>query len=134
MAVSYTHLDATSLVFMSEEEFQGFDGTEIKKLSQKKTALAEEKLRLQQTVSQTARRIAKLERLLKQNTGKLKEDSTGAKKVYNTYEVIYMQEADRQRIARDIHDTVVQGLTALIPVSYTHLVVIYLDKEKSANK
>ena len=106
--------DATSLVFMSEEEFQGFDGTEIKKLSQKKTALAEEKLRLQQTVSQTARRIAKLERLLKQNTGKLKEDSTGAKKVYNTYEVIYMQEADRQRIARDIHDTVVQGLTALI--------------------
>lgn len=40
--------DATSLVFMSEEEFQGFDGTEIKKLSQKKTALAEEKLRLQQ--------------------------------------------------------------------------------------
>jgi hypothetical protein len=42
--------DATSLVFMSEEEFQGFDGTEIKKLSQKKTALAEEKLRLQQTV------------------------------------------------------------------------------------
>ena len=25
-----------------------------------------------------------------------------------------MQEADRQRIARDIHDTVVQGLTALI--------------------
>lgn len=106
--------DATSLVFMSEEEFQGFDGTEIKKLSQKKTALAEEKLRLQQTVSQTARRIAKLERLLKQSTGKLKEDSTGAKKVYNTYEVIYMQEADRQRIARDIHDTVVQGLTALI--------------------
>ena len=104
--------DATSLVFMSEEEFQGFDGTEIKKLSQKKTALAEEKLRLQQTVSQTARRIAKLERLLKQSTGKLKEDSTGAKKVYNTYEVIYMQEADRQRIARDIHDTVVQGLTA----------------------
>jgi len=84
--------DATSLVFMSEEEFQGFDGTEIKKLSQKKTALAEEKLRLQQTVSQTARRIAKLERLLKQNTGKLKEDSTGAKKVYNTYEVIYLQE------------------------------------------
>ena len=80
--------DATSLVFMSEEEFQGFDGTEIKKLSQKKTALAEEKLRLQQTVSQTARRIAKLERLLKQSTGKLKEDSTGAKKVYNTYEVI----------------------------------------------
>ena len=56
----------------------------------------------------------KLERLLKQSTGKLKEDSTGAKKVYNTYEVIYMQEADRQRIARDIHDTVVQGLTALI--------------------
>ena len=86
--------DATSLVFMSEEEFQGFDGTEIKKLSQKKTALAEEKLRLQQTVSQTARRIAKLERLLN--------------------EVIYTQEADRQRIARDIHDTVVQGLTALI--------------------
>lgn len=30
--------DATSLVFMSEEEFQGFDGTEIKKLSQKKTS------------------------------------------------------------------------------------------------
>lgn len=31
--------DATSLVFMSEEEFQGFDGTEIKKLSQKRQLL-----------------------------------------------------------------------------------------------
>ena len=29
--------DATSLVFMSEEEFQGFDGTEIRQLLQKKS-------------------------------------------------------------------------------------------------
>ncbi len=106
--------DTTSLVFMSEEEFQGFDGTEIKKLSQKKTALAEQKVQLQQSVSQTVRKIARLERLLTQNIEKSKEKTNGHGKVYNTYEVIYMQEADRQRIARDIHDTVVQGLTALI--------------------
>ena len=73
---------------ISEEEYDKYYVLQDENLSQKKTALAEEKLRLQQTVSQTARRIAKLERLLKQNTGKLKEDSTGAKKVYNTYEVI----------------------------------------------
>ena len=75
--------------------------------------------------------MANLERLLKQSTGKLKEDSTGAKKVYNTYEVIYMQEADRQRIARDIHDTVVQGLTALIHKNEFVEKIFETDKQRA---
>lgn len=101
--------DTTGLVFMSEQEQQGVDRTGIQKLKQKKKELLEKKNEYLHDISESVQRVTRLEQLLKEDTQESKKS-----KVYNTYEVIYMQEADRQRIARDIHDTVVQGLTVLI--------------------
>ena len=107
--------DNTGLVFMSEQASQSFDGEEIKKLNEQKQELLKSKNQYTGKVSDINKRIVKLEKLLTEkdyeSTAKLNNKSD---KVYNSYEVLYMQEADRQRIARDIHDTVVQGLTVLI--------------------
>lgn len=102
--------DNTGQVFMSQQGQQGFDGEEIKKLNTQKQELIKDRKNYFGKMTEINKRIMCLEKLL-HNDNSLKE---GSGKVYNTYEVIYMQEADRQRIARDIHDTVVQGLTVLI--------------------
>lgn len=108
--------DNTGLVFMSERADQSFDGEEIKKLNEQKQELLNSKSKFTGRISDINKRVVKLEKLLKEKRYEDNEklNSNESDKVYNIYEVLYMQEADRQRIARDIHDTVVQGLTVLI--------------------
>lgn len=122
--------DTTSMVFMSDGKIHGFDTAEIKKLNQKKEKLEKRKVNLLETVMESSEKIKKLENLLKEVQDR--ENIKGnEQKVYNTYEVIYMQEADRQRIARDIHDAIVQGLTALTYKNEFVGKIIETDKQRA---
>jgi two-component system sensor histidine kinase DegS len=98
--------DSTGMVFMSSEKISGFDGQEIKKLEDEKAELIEKQQFCLKEIDEKNERIHKLEELI--SSLKNSKDNTVS------YDIIYTQEADRQRIARDIHDTVVQTLTALV--------------------
>lgn len=119
--------DNTGQIFMSQQGQQGFDGEEIKKLNAQKQKLVQDRKNYSDKVIEVNKRIIHLKKLL-QNDNQSEE---GGSKVYNTYEVIYMQEADRQRIARDIHDTVVQGLTVLIHKNEFIEKIFETDKQRA---
>lgn len=119
--------DNTGLVFMSQEEQHGFDGEEIEKLTAQKQELIQSKNQYSNEVSEINKRIVQLKKLLSSDQ-KNKEET---EKVYNIYEVINMQETDRQRIARDIHDTIVQGLTAIIHKNEFIEKIFETDKQRA---
>lgn len=94
--------------------------SEIKKLEKEKEVLKEEQLLLQKQIDADDEK--------KGNAGKILDEINSAedmdreriqnmKKNYNRIlgaEIIEGQEKERQRIARDLHDTTVQNLTAMI--------------------
>lgn len=101
--------DSTGIVFMSSDEIPGFDGQEIKKLEEEKSELIAQQQLYKTQIDEKNSRKCRLEQLI--SSFKASKDDVHNKA---SYDIIYNQEADRQRIARDIHDTVVQTLTALI--------------------
>jgi two-component system sensor histidine kinase DegS len=118
--------DSTGIVFMSSEEIPGFDGLEIKKLEEEKSELIAQQQLYNTQINEKNNRKCKLEQLIS-SFKDLKDD------VHNkaSYDIIYNQEADRQRIARDIHDTVVQTLTALIYKNEFIKKVLETDRQRA---
>lgn len=97
--------DDTSLIFLSANSVTGFDGDEAERLEQQKSDLADCLKKLFVQLDEQNIRGVKLEKLVREYKDKQRK--------LTNFDIIKVQEADRQRIARDIHDTVVQNLTAL---------------------
>ena len=106
--------DATSLVFMSEEEFQGFDGTEIKKAeSEKDSSCRRKSYGFSRLFPRQHAGLQSWSGCWNKTLESWKKLRPGLKRFTYIWSNIYAG-GWPQRIARDIHDTVVQGLTALI--------------------
>lgn len=97
--------DDTNLVFLSASHLPKFEVEEVIRLKQQKSMLSVQLEELNKRAEKEKNRIEKLETLI--------EGCKNHQNKMSGLEVITVQEADRQRIARDIHDTVVQNLTAL---------------------
>lgn len=98
--------DHTQIVFLSGGSENAFEENELKKLQAQKAEFIQLKNDLEQNLKEKEERYEYLRHL--------SEDCLKNAIHTSTYEELSLQEADRQRIAMDIHDTVIQNLTALI--------------------
>lgn len=117
--------DSTSKVFLSTDSFQGFEGEELKRLKKQKKELIEMQSQFDLELKEAKQRYGRLKSLM----------AVCDEKDFNTkdrYDGLKLQEEDRQRIAMDIHDTVIQNLTALILKNQFVLQVLNTDQHRAA--
>lgn len=123
--------DSTSFVFSSAATLEGFDGKETDYLKSKYELLCERKKENIVQITEFENKVKKMKHLLHITSEAMKNCNDKNKKSYNSYEVFYLQEMDRQRIARDIHDSVVQSLTVLIHKNEFIDKVMETDKQRA---
>lgn len=99
--------DSTQLLFLPSDHISGFEGQELERLNKEKEKLIQEENVIDKEIVSYDKRILQLKEYLnnKNKYFKIKQ---------NQLDVLNVQEKERQRIARDIHDTVVQNMSAMI--------------------
>lgn len=112
--------DDTAEVFLSSDSSKGFDELELEKLRLRKAELLKQLEQTRQELKENESKYQRLKGLLRdcqkltgndvQKVGDGFDFTSGN---VNTIETLNLQERDRCRIAMDIHDTVIQNLTAL---------------------
>lgn len=99
--------DHTNTVFMTGDCKKGFEDEEIQFLQKQQKEVEVSKHLLEDQLAASVERYDQLKHLRK--TCMLKNEDR-----QDRYSGLTLQEAERQRIAMDIHDTVIQNLTAMI--------------------
>ncbi len=94
-------------IFQSENSTKGFEEMEVGRLQSELEEKQQEKTVLEQKVQELNTKIQELQSLL---SGMHKD----CWYEYTSYDMIHSVEVERQRIARDIHDSIIQNLTAVM--------------------
>lgn len=114
--------DDTELPFYTSDKIPGFCGQEIDKLNQENEYLNKQLEDFHNQKNLIDTKIFKLNDLLNNRCDDNYKDPL---------EVLNVQEIERQRIARDIHDTVVQNISALIYKNEFVLNIIDTDANRA---
>lgn len=100
--------DSTGNIFMSSGNCNEFENQEIHRLNEMIDGLVDSQHQMSTKRDQLAKKIKKIEEILSETNKQDKEYR------YTSYDLINYVEAERQRISGDIHDSIVQNMTALM--------------------
>lgn len=116
--------DTTYNIFYANNNQENFENQEITKLLNNIKLLEDLVYKKNDELNSINSRIAEIDEALEDYSKKISNESNVDN---HNIEILKIQEAERQRIARDIHDTVVQRLTVLLHKSEFSLKVIDSD-------
>ena len=101
--------NSTGMIFMSTDKNTGFNTEEVIRLEQMISDMEKSQKSMKAEKDNIDKKISKLESILSN------KDNTGVETYkYTSHDVINYVEAERQRISADIHDSIIQNLTAMM--------------------
>lgn len=101
--------NATGMIFMSTDKNTGFNTEEVIRLEQMISDMEKSQKSMKAEKDNIDKKISKLESILSN------KDNTGVETYkYTSHDLINYVEAERQRISADIHDSIIQNLTAMM--------------------
>ena len=113
----------------SPREVSGYNKEKIETLKEDQKVLKEELSSIREEISNVDLEIYEVDsviRVLKDSGQSMGEEFTNHPEL-NRYTILQTQEFERQRIARDLHDTTVQSLTSLVHKSELCIKLIDMD-------
>lgn len=101
--------DSTGMIFLSTDKKTGFDIEEIERLNGIISQLKSQQNDMISERDNITKKIKEIEDILSEKSTYKKQ-----KAKYTSYDLINYVETERQRISGDIHDSIIQNLTALM--------------------
>ncbi len=101
--------DSTGMIFLSTDKKTGFDIEEIERLNGIISELKSQQNDMISERDNITKKIKEIEDILSEKSTYKKQ-----KAKYTSYDLINYVETERQRISGDIHDSIIQNLTALM--------------------
>lgn len=101
--------DSTGMIFLSTDKKTGFDIEEIERLNGIISELKSQQNDMISERDNITKKIKEIEDILSEKSTYKKQ-----KVKYTSYDLINYVETERQRISGDIHDSIIQNLTALM--------------------
>ncbi len=101
--------DSTGMIFLSTDKKTGFDIEEIERLNGIISQLKSQQNDMISERDNITKKIKEIEDILSEKSTYKKQ-----KAKYTSYDIINYVETERQRISGDIHDSIIQNLTALM--------------------
>lgn len=101
--------DSTGMIFLSTDKKTGFDIEEIERLNGIISELKSQQNDMISERDNITKKIKEIEDILSEKSTYKKQ-----KAKYTNYDLINYVETERQRISGDIHDSIIQNLTALM--------------------
>ena len=101
--------DSTGMIFLSTDKKTGFDIEEIERLNGIISELKSQQNDMISERDNITKKIKEIEDILSEKSTYKKQ-----KAKYTSYDIINYVETERQRISGDIHDSIIQNLTALM--------------------
>lgn len=101
--------DSTGMIFLSTDKKTGFDIEEIERLNGIISQLKSQQNDMISERDNITKKIKEIEDILSEKSTYKKQ-----KAKYTNYDLINYVETERQRISGDIHDSIIQNLTALM--------------------